>query len=140
MSSAKLLISSCLLLRAALATLFVFGVPHPISGPATRLLVRNVLWCAGSSFRALKLEAYLCSLLSKKYYALLRCKIRDVVVQEEKVVLSTFAVPCEAEVLGAQSARCIPQSTQVFICVVQQFGIFRHGPMAGNRLGGIKLN
>ena len=139
MSSAKLLISSCLLLRAALATLFVFGVPHPISGPATRLLVRNVLcrriFVPGQKVRGRKLEAYLCSLLSKKYYALLSCKIRDVVVQEEKVVLSTVAVPCEAEFLGAQSARCIPQSTQVFICVVQQFGIFRHGPMAGNRLG-----
>jgi hypothetical protein len=72
---------------------------------------------------ALEIEVYLFSILREKYNAPLLASMGDVFVQEEKVVLSTFPVPCEAEFLGAQHARCIPQNTQVFIFVVQQFGV-----------------
>ena len=123
MSSAKLLISDCLLLvRAAAAARIVFAIPHPISGPATRLLIRNA-FCDKRDTLGLEIEEYRFSIIRKKYNAPLLPSMGDVCVQEERVVLSTFPVPCEAEFLGAQHARCIPQNTQVFIFVVQQFGI-----------------
>ena len=122
MSSAKLLISDCFLVRAAAAARIVFAIPHPISGPATRLLIRNA-FCDLRDMVGLEIEEYRFSILRKKYNAPLLTSMGDVFVQEERVVLSTFPVPCEAEFLGAQHARCIPQNTQVFIFVVQQFGI-----------------
>jgi hypothetical protein len=68
-------------------------------------------------------EAYIFAILCEKRNAPFLASKGDVFVQEEEVVLSTFPVPCEAGFLGAQHAQCTPQNTQVFIFVVQQFGI-----------------
>ena len=99
------------------------AIPHPISGPVTCLLIRKGFYLAELALGVLEIEVDTFSIHHEKINALLFPNVGDVFVQEEKVVLSTIHVPCKAGCLGAQHARCIPQNTQAFIFVVQQFGI-----------------